>query len=57
MRKKSGGHTREEQGLRFLVEASALLGAALDDEATLRNVAQLVVTSLADWCTVHLVTP
>ena len=57
MHTKSGGHTREEQGLRFLVEASALLGAALDDEATLQNVAQLVVTSLADWCTVHLVTP
>ncbi len=40
---------------RFLAEAGALLGASLDDEATLAHLAALAVPRLADWCVVHLV--
>lgn len=43
-----------EQGLRFLTEASALLGSSLDYEATLRSLAQLAVPRIADWCSIHL---
>ena len=46
---------REEEATRFLAEASALLGAALDVQATLKNLAALVVPRLADWCLVDLV--
>ena len=41
--------------LAFLAEASAVLGASLDYEATLSRLAQLAVPRLADWCVVHLV--
>jgi GAF domain-containing protein len=41
-----------EKRARFLAEASAVLGASLDYEQTLRRVAELAVTSIADWCTV-----
>lgn len=40
--------------LRFLAEASAELSRSLDYEATLGNVAQLAVGTLADWCAVDL---
>ena len=40
----------------FLSEASKVLGGSLDYEATLRNVAQLAVPRIADWCGVDLVT-
>lgn len=48
---------RYEQHQRFLAEAGEALSATLDIEETLQNVAQLAVTGLADWCTVHLVRP
>lgn len=46
-----------EQRARFLARASALLGSSLDSETTLRNVADLAVPSLADWCAIELVSP
>jgi PAS domain S-box-containing protein len=39
----------------FLAEASRLLAASLDPEATLDQVAALAVPALADWCGVDLV--
>jgi PAS domain S-box-containing protein len=44
----------EEQA--FLVEAGRVLGASLDVETTLGDVARLVVPRLADWCTIDLAT-
>ena len=44
----------EISSLAFLVEASAVLSASLDYEATLTNLAEVVVPRLADWCVVHL---
>ncbi|MHB8575332.1 MAG: PAS domain S-box protein [Dehalococcoidia bacterium] len=41
--------------LRFLAEASAVLAASLDVEATLRSVTRLAVPALADVCVVDLV--
>ena len=38
----------------FLAEASALLASSLDYEQTLRNVAELAVPEVADWCAVDL---
>lgn len=43
--------------LAFLAEASAVLGASLDYEATLVRLAELAVPRLADWCVVHLADP
>ncbi len=40
---------------RVLGDASTLLAASLDHEATLAQVARLAVPALADWCIVHLV--
>lgn len=48
---------RDEQAQRLLAEAGSLLAASLDTEATLANVAQLLVPHLCDWCTVHLGQP
>jgi PAS domain S-box-containing protein len=45
---------RQREAQRFLAEASALLGASLDYEATLQQVARLAVPALADWCAVDL---
>ncbi len=39
---------------RFISEASQILGASLDIEATLRQVAQLAVPTIADWCAIDL---
>ncbi|HEX8128266.1 MAG TPA: PAS domain-containing protein [Pyrinomonadaceae bacterium] len=47
-------HAEEQQ--RFLAEASAVLVASLDYEATLTALARLVVPHLADWCTVDMLT-
>lgn len=44
----------EEEGLRFLDQASVALAANLDVEETLRQIAQLAVPRLADWCSVSL---
>ncbi|MBF5042944.1 MULTISPECIES: ATP-binding protein [Myxococcaceae] len=46
---------REEEDSRFLAETSALLGAALDVQATLKTLAERAVPRLADWCLVDLV--
>lgn len=44
-----------EEGLLYLVEASALLVESLDYQATLRQVAQLTVPEFADWCAIDLI--
>ncbi|OKH36991.1 histidine kinase [Calothrix sp. HK-06] len=46
---------RLERNQRFLAEASAVLSSSLDYQTTLERVAQLAVSELADWCTVHIV--
>ena len=38
----------------MLAEASRLLDASLDYEATLQEVAHVAVGTMADWCIVHL---
>jgi PAS domain S-box-containing protein len=43
----------ERQGA-FLAEVSAILASSLDYEQTLRNVAELAVPDVADWCAVDL---
>ncbi len=43
------------ENLRFLAEASALLGSSLDYETTLTTVAQLAVPKVADWCAIDVV--
>jgi serine phosphatase RsbU (regulator of sigma subunit) len=43
-----------ERRTEFLAEASRALAASLDYERTLRNVAQLAVPHIADWCAVDL---
>ncbi len=42
---------------RFISEASQILGASLDIEATLRQVAQLAVPTIADWCAIDMLEP
>ncbi len=44
-----------EERLRFLAEASRVLGASLDYETTLEGLAQLAVSELADYCLIDLV--
>jgi PAS domain S-box-containing protein len=39
------------------VEAGRLIGASLDAAATLRQIADLIVPRLADWCAIDLVEP
>ena len=46
---------RANERLRLVASASATLAASLDYQATLADVARLVVRSLADWCVVDLV--
>ena len=46
---------REKGRLAFLAEASAVLASSLDYEATLQRVAQLAVSQIADWCSVHVI--
>ncbi|MEA2466655.1 MAG: hypothetical protein QOJ57_781 [Thermoleophilaceae bacterium] len=49
---------RERAGRRrasFLARASELLESSLDFETTLRNVAQIVVPVIVDWCAIHVV--
>jgi PAS domain S-box-containing protein len=43
-----------ERRASLLAEASRILASSLDYEATLRNVAELAVPELADWCAVDL---
>ncbi|HEX5074181.1 MAG TPA: GAF domain-containing protein [Gemmatimonadaceae bacterium] len=46
---------RAEESERFLTRASQVLGSSLDYETTLRQLAQVVVPEIADWCAVHIV--
>ena len=45
---------RAELRSAFLAKASAVLASSLEDEQTLRNVAELAVPDIADWCAVDL---
>lgn len=45
---------RSQQRSAFLAQAGAVLASSLDFEQTLRNVAQLAVPGIADWCAVDL---
>ena len=45
---------RQHAKLTFLARATAELGSSLDYESTLRNVAEMVVPDLADWCAISL---
>jgi signal transduction histidine kinase/PAS domain-containing protein len=46
---------RADRRSRFLAEASAILDASLDLDATLDRLARLLVPGLADWCVIDLV--
>jgi PAS domain S-box-containing protein len=46
---------RAELRSAFLAQASTVLASSLDYEQTLRNVAELAVPNIADWCAVDLV--
>ena len=46
---------RSELRSAFLAQASAALASSLDYQQTLRNVAELAVPDIADWCAVDLV--
>jgi len=48
-------NAREQRRLAFLAEASTLLASSLDYESTLERVANLAVSQIAEWCTVHVV--
>ena len=45
---------RAEEGRRLLGEASAILASSLDYRTMLRQVAELAVRRLADWCVVYV---
>jgi PAS domain S-box-containing protein len=45
---------RVERDTRFLAAAGEVLASSLDYERTLRNVAELAVPDIADWCAVDL---
>ncbi|MFL5402728.1 MAG: ATP-binding protein [Gemmatimonadales bacterium] len=45
---------RLERRLAFFAEASVQLASSLDYEVTLRNLARLIVPTLADWCSIHV---
>jgi PAS domain S-box-containing protein len=46
--------TRREAAQRFLAEASTLLASSLDATLQLEPLAQLLVPTLADWCSIDL---
>ncbi len=46
---------RSELRSEFLAQASTVLASSLDYEQTLRNIAELAVPNIADWCAVALV--
>jgi PAS domain S-box-containing protein len=47
-------HKRAELAQRFLAESSSILGASLDPDELLRDVAALAVPEVADWCAIDL---
>jgi PAS domain S-box-containing protein len=46
---------RTERQAAFIAHASEVLASSLDYQQTLRNVAQLAVPDIADWCAVDLI--
>jgi signal transduction histidine kinase/PAS domain-containing protein len=46
---------RAEETARYLARASDVLGSSLDYETTLKELAQIVVPELAEWCSVHVI--
>jgi PAS domain S-box-containing protein len=48
---------RAEANMRFLAEAGELLSSSLEFRETLRQLAQLVVPLLADWCAIDIKGP
>jgi PAS domain S-box-containing protein len=46
---------RIEESQRFLADASILLASSLDAPTILKNLAQLAVPYLADWCMIHTI--
>ncbi|XXX76471.1 ATP-binding protein [Sorangium sp. So ce134] len=48
---------RAEEARRFLADATALLDPVLDRDTSYRRIAELAVTSVADWCAVHTLDP
>jgi PAS domain S-box-containing protein len=48
---------RAEEAWQFLAQASSILGASLDYEATLAQVVELAVPQIADWCAVDILAP
>jgi two-component system cell cycle sensor histidine kinase/response regulator CckA len=49
-----GEAERLERRLAFFAEANVTLASSLDYEVTLRNLARLIVPTLADWCAIHV---
>ena len=47
-------HRRAAQEQQFLSESTRILASSLDPDETLRQVAQLAVPEIADWCAVDL---
>jgi PAS domain S-box-containing protein len=45
---------RTERALQFLADASAALSTSLDYEITMRNLAELTLPVMADWCSVFI---
>lgn len=45
-----------ENNLVFLSQVSKVLSSSLDYKKTLKNIATLSVTEMADWCTIHMQT-
>jgi two-component system, cell cycle sensor histidine kinase and response regulator CckA len=45
---------RLDRRLAFFAEANVILASSLDYEVTLRNLARLIVPTLADWCAIHV---
>jgi PAS domain S-box-containing protein len=46
---------RAEQNQRLLAQVSAQFNTSLEYETTLRNIAQLIASDFADWCTVVII--
>jgi PAS domain S-box-containing protein len=48
---------RRELASEYIARASLILAGSLDVEATLKEVAELAIPELGDWCAVHLAGP
>lgn len=48
---------KSEEAARYLARASEVLSSSLDYEATLSELAHLIVPEFADWCTVAMANP